>query len=81
MFKASKYFSIILDSTPDVSQKDQLRVVVMFVLLYNNSKRMEIGQNFFWETHIFLEGCRGQCYKNGANIKADNNGLQNKIIP
>ncbi|XP_067122405.1 zinc finger MYM-type protein 1-like [Centruroides vittatus] len=46
MLKASKYFSIILDSTPDVSHKDQLTVVVRFVLLNNKSKQIEIREHF-----------------------------------
>lgn len=46
LLKVSKYFSIILDSTPDISHQDQLTVVVRFVLLNNKSKRIEIREHF-----------------------------------
>jgi len=46
LLKVSKYYSIILDSTPDISHQDQLTVVVRFVLLNNKSKQIEIREHF-----------------------------------
>ena len=46
MSKASYYFSIILYSTPDVSHKDSLTVIVRFVLLNNNLNQIEIKKHF-----------------------------------
>lgn len=46
LLKVSKYYSIILDSTPDLSHQDQLTVIVRFVLLNNESKQVEIREHF-----------------------------------
>lgn len=46
VLKVSKHFSILLDSTPDLSHPDQLTVLVIFFLLNNKSKRIEIREHF-----------------------------------
>ncbi|XP_067124747.1 zinc finger MYM-type protein 1-like [Centruroides vittatus] len=80
MLKASKYFSIILDSTPD-----QIEIREHFLGFISISD--STGQGLtnvlldFLETHnICLGDLRGQGYDNGANMKGRNNGLQKKIL-
>lgn len=41
-----KYYSIILDCTPDVSHTEQLSVILSFVVLNELTKRIEIREHF-----------------------------------
>ena len=42
----SKYFSIILDCTPDMSHIEQINNVVRFVVLDQSAKKIEIREHF-----------------------------------
>ena len=44
--RESKYFSIILDSTPDVSHTEQITIILRFVYLNNSSKTVQIHEHF-----------------------------------
>lgn len=44
--RESKYFSIILDCTPDVSHTEQITVVLRHVVLNNKTNNVEICENF-----------------------------------
>lgn len=44
--RTSKYFSIILDSTPDISHIEQLTVIIRFVHLNQEQNKVEIRENF-----------------------------------
>lgn len=46
LLKYSKYYSIILDCTPDISHVEQITIVVRFVYLNNTSKKVEIREHF-----------------------------------
>lgn len=93
--KNAQYFSIIVDSTPDVSHVDQLT----FVLRYVKSDG-QIVERFFCflpiKSHkaeflkdtvlkkvsdlgLDMKNCRGQCYDNASNMSGVYAGLQAKI--
>jgi len=92
----AKYYSIIVDSNPDVSHVDQLSVLFRFV-----NKKGEPVERFLCfipigghsgsdledtvlkvleDGGITLKNCRGQCYDNASNMSGVYKGLQARII-
>ena len=90
--KDAKYFSIIVDSTPDIAHIDQLTIVVRYVnkngsaverfltfLDNTGHKSAEMEEsilNLLSELDISLEDCRGQSYDNASNMSGIYSGLQ-----
>lgn len=93
--KKAKYFSISVDSTPDISHVDQLTVILRYVL--PNGKPVERFVKFL-ELHshgaedmanqilkllknfgLDIKDCRAQSYDNAANMAGIYTGLQARI--
>ena len=92
--KNSKFYTISLDSTPDISNIDQLTLIVRYVLptgpverfikfLDMDSHNAEHLQDklltFLNENGIDIGNCRGQSYDNASNMSGRYNGLQARI--
>jgi hypothetical protein len=93
--KNAKYFSIILDSTPDLSHTDQLCFVIRYVspdcepverfltfLNIHSHNALHIEETvvqFMEDNSLSFEYCRGQGYDNASNMSGKYNGLQAKI--
>ncbi|XP_048512595.1 zinc finger MYM-type protein 1-like [Athalia rosae] len=92
--KAAKYFSISVDSTPDLSHVDQLTVIVRYVndgipverflqfLPIKEHKAEYLAETllkFLGNYGISIKDCRGQSYDNAANMAGKYSGLQAKI--
>ena len=92
--KISKYYTISLDSTPDISNVDQLTLVVRYALPTGpaerfvkfwdmNSHNAEHLQDklltFLNENGIDIGNCRGQSYDNASNMSGRYNSLQARI--
>lgn len=93
--KVATYFSLIVDSTPDVSHVDQLTFVLRYVLpngaimerffsfvdIHGHSA--EYLENVILETlskwGIDISKCRGQSYDNASNMSGKYTGLQARI--
>lgn len=93
--KQSKYYSLIVDSTPDMSHVDQLVLAVRYVssdggpcerfLTFIPSAGHSAEGMFKSVTkelenlQIKIDDCRGQSYDNASNMSGVYNGLQAKI--
>lgn len=93
--KASKFYSIILDSTPDITYTDQLTFVVRYVssdceaierfLTFiaiggHSSKYLaDTVTDYIQETGLDIRDCRGQSYDNASNMAGKYAGLQAQI--
>jgi hypothetical protein len=89
--KQTKYYSIIVDSTSDISHSDQLTFVIRYVLpdgtpverfisfIPNASRKAQSMEGAVLSTlgslNIDLGDCRGQSYDNAANMSGTYNGL------
>ena len=89
--KLAKYFSISVDSTPDMMHVDQLTVIVRYVqqsgpverfikfipmFSHTGSDIANIIIDFMGENDIDIGNCRGQSYDNAANMSGKYNGVQ-----
>lgn len=90
--KDAKYFSVIVDSTPDLSHTDQLTFIFRFVNEKGNVMERFIGfQPISGHTgeslcdcvikmvndlDLDILNCRGQSYDNASNMSGRYNGLQ-----
>ncbi|XP_041432322.1 zinc finger MYM-type protein 1-like [Xenopus laevis] len=90
----AKYFSLIVDSTPDLSHVDQLAIVLRYVNKDGPVERLlgfvpiysHTGEHlentvlsFLAVLKINIQDCRGQSYDNASNMSGRYNGLQARI--
>lgn len=90
----AKYYSLIVDSTPDIAHVDQLSVVLRYCLEGNVYERFlkfvpiesHTGEYLastvlclLEENGISLDNCRGQSYDNASNMSGKYKGLQAHI--
>lgn len=94
--KASGYFSLSVDSTPDISHIDQLSVVLRYVVDGEPIERFltflelqshagegmakQVLQYLREACNIDFSKCRGQSYDNAANMSGCYKGMQKKIL-
>ncbi|GBP13144.1 Zinc finger MYM-type protein 1 [Eumeta japonica] len=87
----TKYYSTVMDSTPDLSHNDQLAIVlrycfrgkvyercVAFIKISSHTALhlFNILQDFIETNGLLLSNCRGQSYDNAANMAGHYNGVQ-----
>ena len=92
--KTQKFFSVSLDSTPDITHVDQLTLIVRYVLPSGPVERFvkflsmeghsadqmyQSLRSFFDEHGIDTKYLRGQSYDNASNMSGRYNGLQAKV--
>lgn len=93
--KAAKYFSLVIDSTPDIAHVDQLAIIIRYVdekgipverflcFLPNVGHKAEELFNAVinvLDTYgIDIQNCRGQSYDNASNMSGQYTGLQARI--
>ena len=93
--KEAKYYSISVDSTPDLSHVDQLTFIIRFV--QPNGKPVErfirflelpshtaesmttVVLDFLDQQGLDICNCRGQSYDNAANMSGIYSGLQVRV--
>lgn len=93
--KTAKYFSVIVDSTPDISHIDQLSFIVRYVnkegipierfigfIPNTGHKSQELANavcDKLNELDIDINNCRGQSYDNASNMAGAYTGLQARL--
>jgi hypothetical protein len=92
--KSCKYYSVSVDSTPDVSHIDQLTCIFRYVLPSGPVERFvnyldmkghsgeQLAQSlmdFLQKYHIDINNCRGQTYDNASNMSGKYAGMQAHI--
>lgn len=92
--KLAKYFSISVDSTPDLSHVDQLTFIIRYVkdcvpverflkfIPIKEHKSEYLAETIlsFLENHgIPIKDCRGQSYDNASNMSGKYTGVQARI--
>lgn len=93
--KHSKYFSISVDSTPDISHSDQLAFCVRYaksgmpierfiqfihINQHNSEYLSNTVINFLSKHSINFSDCRGQSYDNANNMAGKYSGLQQRLL-
>ena len=89
--KASKYFSVSVDSTPDISHVDQLTCILRYVRPSGPVERFvafldmqghtgkvlaESLRGFLTRHEVNIADCWGQSYDNASNMSGKYNGMQ-----
>lgn len=93
--KIAKYFSISVDSTPDISHIDQLTFIMRYVspegIIEEHFLELipitsHTGESLFnsiisvlKEMDINIDNCQGQCYDNASNMSGAYKGVQSRI--
>ncbi|CAG9822955.1 unnamed protein product [Phaedon cochleariae] len=93
--KMAKYFSISVDSTPDISHFDQLTFIIRYVQLngipterficfiqnvgHKSESITDCILSFLAEKNINIKFCRGQSYDNASNMSGVYTGVQARI--
>ncbi|KAL4097338.1 hypothetical protein QTP88_022132 [Uroleucon formosanum] len=93
--KNAKYFSIVVDSTPDISHTDQLACIFRYVktndepverflqfITNSGHKSEDLADAIFMvigENELDIKNCRGQSYDNASNMSGVYSGLQARI--
>lgn len=92
--KAARYYSVSVDSTPDLSHVDQLTVILRYVLSEGPVERFltfinissHTGEqlalyltDFLAKNEIDIGLCRGQSYDNASNMSGKYTGMQAHI--
>lgn len=93
--KCAKFYSIILDSTPDLSHTDQLTFVIRyvssdfepierfltFISISSHSSQYleETVVKFIESVGLKISDCRGQSYDNASNMAGKYTGLQSRL--
>jgi hypothetical protein len=89
-------FSLLIDEASDVSDKEQMDVVLRYVDKRGLILERLVGvvhvketsttclksalQNFFVDIGLSLKQVRGQCYDGASNMRGEFNGLKAKIL-
>ena len=92
--KHAKYFSVSVDSTPDLTHVDQLTVIVRYLLRGEPVKRfmtfLQLGSHkaealaqelldYLKAETIDFSDCRGQSYDNASNMSGKYTGMQARL--
>ncbi|KAA3453775.1 zinc finger MYM-type protein 1-like [Gossypium australe] len=74
--KEAKYFSIILDCTPNIGHQKQIILIVQYVDDISRWKHLNELQDVLKSLDLNVDGVMGQGYDNGSNMKGKHQSIQ-----
>jgi hypothetical protein len=77
IIKDSKYFSLILDCTPDVSHEEQMTLINHCVNMSSNVNELKSA---LASLGLNIDDVRGQGYDNSSNMKGKHQGVQKRLL-
>ncbi|XP_074277065.1 uncharacterized protein LOC141600719 [Silene latifolia] len=80
--KDAKYFSVILDCTPDIFYQEQMLMILRFLNVDDTTGQglFVVLQNELKKMGLDIDDVRGQGYDNGSNMKGKHQGVQKKML-
>ncbi|XP_065658846.1 52 kDa repressor of the inhibitor of the protein kinase-like [Hydra vulgaris] len=88
---STKYYSIVVDSTPDVAHVDQLAIILRYcyqgdvfkrfltitpITSHTGKSLLNVVKTILDTNNLSIKNCRGQSYDNAANMSGQYNGLR-----
>lgn len=93
--KTAKYYSVVVDSSPDISNVDELAIIIRYVqqsgtpverflcfipnVGHGSAALFEAVLDVLSKYNIDIQNCRGQSYDNASNMSGAYSGLQARI--
>ncbi|XP_076909708.1 uncharacterized protein LOC143567079 [Bidens hawaiensis] len=80
--KQAKYYSIILDCTPDISHQEQMSIIVRFLVVDDTTGKglFDVTLEELKSLGLDVNNMRGQDYDNGSNMKGKHQGVQKRFL-
>ncbi|XP_065653017.1 zinc finger MYM-type protein 1-like [Hydra vulgaris] len=88
---STKYYSIVVDSTPDVAHVDQLAIILRYcyqgdvferfltitpITSHTGKSLLNVVKTILDTNNLSIKNCCGQSYDNAANMSGQYNGLR-----
>ncbi|KAK0150728.1 Zinc finger MYM-type protein 1 [Merluccius polli] len=80
LIKRAKYFSVIMDCTPDCNHTEQLSIVLRIANCEEDVGLFETFIEHLKKLQLNISDCRRQSYDNGSNMQGKHQGVQRRVL-